>query len=256
MSKSKTIVFTHGLFVNPTSWNNWKTYFENKGYTCYAPANPYHEGNPKDLRKNFSKNLADVGFEEVVTNVAKLIDTLPEKPIVIGHSLGGLTVMKLVELNKAVAGISIDGAAPKNIIPPFQTVKTMFPVINFFKGNSVFETNKKWFHNAFCNLLTQEESDKVFDEIAVPESRNIPRHTLYKSFAKVNLKKPHNPLLFIGGENDNIIPPSLTKKIAKSYKDKNSISDYKIFTKKSHYICGQDGWQEVADYVLNWLDKI
>jgi len=256
MAKSKTIVFTHGLFVNPKSWNNWKDYFESKGYTCYTPANPYHEGNTEDLRKNIHPNLGEVGFEEVVMNVAKLIDTLSEKPIVIGHSLGGLTIMKLVELNKAIAGISIDGAAPKNIIPPFQTVKTMFPVINFLKGNSVFKPNKKWFHYAFGNTLTRAESDKVFDEIAVPESRNIPRHTLYKSFANVDLKKSHNPLLFIGGEKDNIIPPSLTKKIAASYKDKNSISDCKIFAGRSHYICGQADWQEVADYVLNWIEKL
>lgn len=256
MAKSKTIVFTHGLFVNPKSWNNWKDYFESKGYACYTPANPYHEGNPEDLRKNINPNLSKVGFEEVVINVVKFIDTLPEKPIVIGHSLGGLTIMKLVELNKAIAGISIDGAAPKNIIPPFQTVKTMFPVINFLKGNSVFQTNKKWFHNAFGNTLTRAESDKVFDEIAVPESRNIPRQTLYKSFAKVDFKKPHNPLLFIGGEKDHIIPPSLTKKIATAYKDKNSISDHKIFAGRSHYICGQDGWEKVADYVANWIAKL
>lgn len=256
MSKSKTIVFTHGLFVNPKSWENWKTYFESNGYTCYNPANPHHEGNPSDLRENISTNLSNVGFEDVVMNVANFIDTLTEKPIVIGHSLGGLTVMKLIELGKAAAGISIDGAAPKNILPPFQTVKTMFPVINFLKGNSVFQTNKEWFHQAFCNTLTKAESNKVFEEIAVPESRNIPRHTLYKSFAKIDFTKPHQPLLFIGGEKDNIIPPALTKKIATSYKDNNSITNYKIFERRSHYICGQDGWQDVADYTLDWLKNI
>ncbi len=256
MITSKTIVFTHGLFVNPESWQQWKRYFESKGYTCHTPANPYHEGKPADLRSNINPGLGKVGFEDTVMNVVRHIDTLPEKPIVIGHSLGGLTVMKLVELNKAVAGISIDGAAPKNIFPPFQTVKVMFPVINFLKGNSVFNTNKRWFHKAFASTLTREESDKVFDRIAVPESRNIPRHTLYKSFADINLRDAHNPLLFIGGEKDNIIPASLTKKIATAYKDKNSISDYRIFEGRSHYICGQDGWQEVAGYILNWLNKI
>ena len=256
MARSKTVVFTHGLFVNPVSWNNWKLYFENKGYSCYAPANPYHEGDPAYLRENISPNLGKVGFEDVVRNVAKFIETLPEKPIVIGHSLGGLTIMKLVELDKAVAGISIDGAAPKNILPPFQTVKTMFPVINFLKGNSVFDTNKRWFHYAFGNTLSRTKSDQVFDEIAVPESRNIPRETLYKSFAKVDFSKPHHPLLFIGGEKDHIIPPALTRKIANAYQDKNSIAEYKIFPGRSHYTCGQEGWHEVADYVLHWLDRI
>jgi pimeloyl-ACP methyl ester carboxylesterase len=250
---SKTIVFVHGLFVNPTSWAAWKTYYESKGYTCYIPANPYHEGNPADLRANINPELTKVGFEDVVNNIVKLIDTLPEKPIVIGHSLAGLVVQKLIEMGKASAGICIDGAVPKNILPPLRTVKTMFPVIQPFSGNSPYVATKKWFHFAFCTTLTKDESDKVYNEICVPESRRIPRQTLYKSFAKIDLKKPHNPLLFIGGEKDNIIPARLSKKNAGAYKDKNSISDFKEFKGKCHYICGQDGWQEVADYILNWL---
>jgi pimeloyl-ACP methyl ester carboxylesterase len=253
MTKSKTIVFIHGLFVNPTSWNEWKTYFESKGYTCYTPAYPYHEGAPADLRNNINPNLAKVDFEEVVMKIAGFIDSLPEKPIVIGHSLGGLVVQKLVEINKVARGISIDGGTPKNVFPTLRTVRSMFPVINPFKGKSVFITNKKWFHNAFCSSLTRKESDTVFDEIAVPESRQIPRATLNKQFAKINFNAPHQPLLFIGGEIDKIIPARLTKKNASAYKDKNSITEFKEFKGRSHYICGQDGWQEVADYILNWL---
>lgn len=255
MTKSKTIVFIHGLFVNPTSWNEWKTYFEAKGYTCYAPAFPYHEGKPADLRNNIDPKLAQVDFENVIMHLSKFIDSLPEKPIIIGHSLGGLAVQKLVEMDKAVAGISIDGGTPKNVLPTLRTVRSMFPVINPFKGKSVFITNKKWFHNAFCSSLTRQESDIVFDEIAVPESRQIPRATLNTAFAKINFKKPHNPLLFIGGEIDKIIPARLTKRNASAYKDKNSIADFKEFKGRSHYICGQKGWQEVADYIYEWLNK-
>ena len=188
MTESKTIVFIHGLFVNPESWAEWKTYFEAKGYKCYTPANPSHEGNPTDLRKQINPNLAKVNFEDVVNNIVKLIDSLPEKPIVIGHSLAGLVVQKLVSMDKVAVGVCIDGAAPQGIV----TTKWSFwkvngGVVNPFKGNSVFEPNKKWFHYSFCNTMTREESDKVFDKYVVPESRNIPRGTL-KSFAKINFK--------------------------------------------------------------------
>lgn len=253
--KSKTIVFIHGLFVNNTSWNEWKTYFEKQGYTCYTPANPSHAGNPAGLRAHIDPNLTSVGFEDVVMNIVKLIDTLPEKPIVIGHSLAGLVVQKLVEMDKAVAGISIDGAPPKNVLPPFQTIKTVFPVINFFKRGA-FMGSKKWYHYAFFNNMSRAESDKEFEKIAVPESRKIARHTLLKSFAKVDFKKPHNPLLFIGGENDNIFPASFTKRIAGAYRDKNSITDFKSFAGRSHYICGEQGWEEVAAYIQNWLAQV
>jgi len=255
MIKSKTIVFIHGLFVNPESWNEWKAYFEAKGYKCYAPANPYHEGDPADLRKNINPGLAKVNFEDVVNNIAKLIDTLPEKPIIIGHSMAGLVVQKLISMNKAAAGVCIDGAAPVGVT----TLKWSFwranlPAINPLKGNSVFIPTKKWFHYAFCNTMTREESDKVFDEIAVPESRNIPRGTL-KSFAKIDFKKPHNPLLIIAGEKDHIVPISLNVKNFKAYKDTSSVLTFKEFKGRGHYICGEPNWQEVAGYVYNWLNE-
>lgn len=255
-AKSNTIVFVHGLFVNNTSWANWKTYFEEKGYTVYTPANPGHDGNPAALRNNIHPALTSSSFEDVVMNVVKLIDTLPEKPIVVGHSLAGLVVQKLIEMDKAVAGISIDGAPPKNVFAPLSTLKIVFPVFNFLKGNSHYMGSKEWYHKAFFNNYTKAESDKLYNEIAVPESRKVARDTVLKSFAAVDFKKPHNPLLFIGGSKDAIFHSSFTQRIAGRYKDKNSIVDVKVFDGKSHFIAGEQGWEDVAGYVLNWIEEL
>jgi len=256
MAKSKAIVFIHGLFVNPESWTDWKAYFEARGYKCYTPANPFHEGKPADLRGHIDPKLAKVNFEDVVMNIARLIDSLPEKPILIGHSMAGLVVQKLVSMHKAAAGVCIDGAPPAGIVTlKWSFWKANLPAVNPFKGNSIFIPTKKWFHYAFCNTMTQQASDSVFEEIAVPESRNIPRGTL-KHFAKIDLKKPHQPLLIIAGEKDHIVPASLNKKNFKAYTDPNSIIEFKEFAGRGHYICGEPNWQEVAGYVANWLDKL
>ena len=252
-SSSNTIVFVHGLFVNPTSWAGWKTWFESKGYTVYTPSNPGHTGNPAELRANPPAGLGKIDFEQVVKHQAAFIDTLPEKPILIGHSLGGLIVQKLLSMGKGVAGVMIDGAAPVGIITTTWSFwKSSFPVINYFKGNSPFTGSKDWFHYTFGNTLSKAESDKVYDEIVVPESRNIARGTL-KSFAKIDFKKPHVPMLFIAGEKDNIIPADLNRKNFLAYKDKNSTREFRQFQGRSHYIVGQDGWEEVATYVLDWV---
>jgi pimeloyl-ACP methyl ester carboxylesterase len=256
MKKSKTIVLIHGMFVNNTSWNDWKTYFEKQGYTVHAPANPGHEGNPADLRRNIHPQLTQTGFEDVVMNIVRLIDTLPEKPIVIGHSMAGLVVQKLVELDKAYAGISINGAPPKNVLPPLSTVKIVWPALNFFKGSAPYMGTREWYRKAFFNTLTPAESEAAFDAIAVPESRKIGRDTVLRSFSNVDFKKPHQPLLFIGGEKDTIFPPALTKRIAGKYQHKESITDFKEFAGRSHYICGEYGWKEVAAYIENWLQKL
>ena len=253
--KTKTIVLIHGLFVNNTSWKQWKAHFEAQGYTVYAPANPGHEGDPVQLRANTHPQLTQTGFKDVVENIVKLIDTLPEKPIVIGHSLAGLVVQKLIELDKAVAGISIDGAPPKNVFAPLATIKVVLPVVNFFKGSKPFLGSKDWYHHAFFNNYSKGESDKLYETIAVPESRKVARDPLLSTFAKIDFKKPHQPLLFIGGENDNIFSAQFTQKIAGSYQDKNSVTDFKAFAGRSHFLCGEEGWEEIADYILGWLEK-
>ncbi len=254
--KTKTIVFIHGLFVNNTSWENWKSYFENQGYTVHTPANPGHEGTPSKLRTNIHPELTKTGFEDVVKNAIKLIDSLPEKPIVVGHSLAGLVVQKLIELDKVVAGVSIDGAPPKNVMAPLSTLKIVFPVVNFFKGSSAYLGSKEWYHKAFFNNYSKEESDQLYETIAVPESRKIARDTVLKSYAKIDFKKAHTPILFIGGTKDNIFPAAFTAKIASKYQDKNSKVDVKLFEGRSHFICGEKGWEEVAKYVQTWIEKL
>lgn len=89
----------------------------------------------------------------------------------------------------------------------------------------------------------------------MPESRKIARDTLLTSFANIDFKKSHQPLLFIGGEKDNIFSAQFTQKIAGSYQDKNSVTDFKAFAGRSHFLCGEEGWEEIADYILGWLGK-
>jgi len=84
----------------------------------------------------------------------------------------------------------------------------------------------------------------------------LARDPLFKSSAKLDLKKTHEPLLFIAGGNDHIFPADFTKKMADAYKDKNSMVDYKRFEGRSHFIAGEKGWEEVAGYVLDWLKKV
>jgi len=254
--KSKTIVFIHGLFVNPKSWDHWKYYFESKGFTCHTPANPYHSGEPDYLRENINPALGKVTLEDEVNHIADIVDSLSEQPILIGHSLGGLVVQKLLSMGKGSAGVCIDGVPPKGIFTlQWSFWESNFPVLNYFKGDSVFEPNKEWFHYAFAHLMSREDSDLAFDELVVPESRNVPRRTL-SAFAEVDFSAPHNPLLFIAGEKDHIVPATLNLENFHAYKNSNSVKEYIEFQGRTHYICGMPGWEEVADHILNWLEKL
>jgi len=255
MEKSKTIILIHGNFVNNITWTEWKQYYEQKGYRVYTPANPGHEGTPSELRKKVHPDLIKTGFIDVVNSIANLIDNLPEKPLIIGHSMAGMATLKLVELGKAAAGVSIDGAPPKNIFPPFQTLKTVLPAFGFFSINSYYMGSRKWYDYAFFNTISNGEKEKAFEKYAVPESYKVSRQLVLNSYSNIDFRKPHVPLLFIGGGSDHIFPPDLTKTIARKYKDTNSKVDLKIFEGKSHFICGENGWENVANYILDWYEK-
>ncbi|HMS66078.1 MAG TPA: alpha/beta hydrolase [Ignavibacteria bacterium] len=220
------------------------------------PQNPGHDGNPADLRIKVHPDLTKTGFIDVVNNIARLIDSLGERPLIIGHSMAGMAVLKLLEMGKASAAVSIDGAPPKNVFPPFQTLKSVLPAFGFFSGKDYFMGSRDWYDKCFFNTLPDEEKSKAFESIAVPESYKVSRELVLNSFSNIDFSKPHAPVLFIGGGKDNIFPRVLTETIAERYKDKSSCVDLKIFEDKSHFICGEPGWEKVADYIIDWYEKL
>jgi pimeloyl-ACP methyl ester carboxylesterase len=255
MKKSKSIILIHGNFVNSASWAKWKKRYEQKGYTVYTPDNPGHEGTPADLRNQVHPALTKTGFIDVVDNIIRLINSLPEKPLVIGHSMAGMAAMKLLEMGKVAAAVSIDGAPPKNVFPPLATLKSVLPAFGFLSSKDYYMGSREWYNKCFFNTLPAEERGNAFESFAVPESFKVSRELVLNSFSNIDFGKPHEPILFIGGGSDNIFPPSLTTTLAHKYKDKKSHVDLKIFQGKSHFICGETGWEMVADYILEWYEK-
>ncbi|MDI5887696.1 alpha/beta hydrolase [Flavobacterium yafengii] len=255
MKKSKFIILIHGNFVNSASWAKWKNRYEQKGYTVYTPDNPGHEGVPADLRNQVHPALTKTGFIDVVDSIIRLINSLPEKPLVIGHSMAGMAAMKLLEMGKVAAAVSIDGAPPKNVFPPFATLKSVLPAFGFLSSKDYYMGSREWYNKCFFNTLPAGERANAFENFAVPESFKVSRELVLNSFSNIDFGKPHEPILFIGGGSDNIFPPSLTTTLAHKYKDKKSHVDLKIFQGKSHFICGETGWEMVADYILEWYEK-
>ena len=118
-SQSKTIVFVTGAFVTNLGWEPWQRYFESKGYTTYAPAWPNKEGTAKEVRDRKPNDLAlaKTSLKQVVDHYAGFIETLPEKPIIIGHSLGGLITQLLVSRGLAAGAVALQSVPPLGVIP-------------------------------------------------------------------------------------------------------------------------------------------
>src|SRR5688500_3590131 len=103
----KTIVFVHGMFQNDKSWKNWVSYFEQLGYRCIAPAWPLHDGEPKALRENPPAGLGDLRLNQVTMKMEEVVTSLDEKPIMIGHSVGGLITQVLANQGLISLGVPI-----------------------------------------------------------------------------------------------------------------------------------------------------
>ena len=250
-----TIVFIHGMFQNPKSWEKWINFFSEKGYNCLAPAWPKHEGDPAELRNNSPAELGDLHLQTVVDEIERVVSSQTEKPILIGHSVGGLIVQLLVEKGLADAGVAIDSVAPNAMLSfDWGFLKNSAMIANPFKGNEPFYTDVESFHESFCNAMTMEETQVAFNETATHDSRNVLRDCMGEA-GHIDLDMPHAPLLFIGGEVDQIIPASLNQKNAEAYTDDSSITEFKEFANRGHFICGQPGWEEVAEYIAGWLQN-
>jgi len=200
--------------------------------------------------------LGKLNLADILDHLTKKIQALDEKPILIGHSMGGLATQILNQRGLASAAVAIDSAPPAGVFTTeFSFLKANWGhVTPFANPNSPVIMTFERFQYAFVNGMPLDEQRNAFDKYVVPESRAIPRQSL-TSVAKIDFKKEHTPLLLIAGGADHIIPASLTKTNYEKYKAGPSITDFKEFAGRNHFLLGQKGWEEVADYVLGWLNK-
>lgn len=251
---SKTILFIHGLFLNSKVWAEWREYFSSMGYNCHSPSYPFHEGIPEELRKDPDPRLTRVTFTDVYDNYASYISTLSEKPIVIGHSVGGLVSQKLLNNDLAAAAVTLGSAPPFGIVSfSMDFLMSHLPIMNIFKGNTLSTPDVNFFHTTVCNSVDRKTAERLWHDYLVPESRNIHRTSYFQG--RIDFKRPHGPLLIIAGEIDHSAPPSFCRNNFLAYEDRAGITDYKEFKGRSHLMMLEEDWKEVADYIAEWVNK-
>jgi pimeloyl-ACP methyl ester carboxylesterase len=255
---SKTIVFITGAFVSHHGWKEWQSYFESKGYKTIAPAWPHKNGTAEELRNRQPNDtaLATLTMTELVDHYAAIIKALPEKPILIGHSLGGMLTQILLNRDLAQAGIAIHPAPPLGVFPyEFSFLKAGWKVLGLFTSlkKTYLMSFKDWQY-AFVNGMSLQDQKKAYEENTIPESKTVARGAL-TSATKIDYEKPHAPLLITSGDIDTIIPAHLNYRNYKKYKQNGSVLDYKEFKGRNHFVVGLPTWKEDADYILDWISK-
>lgn len=256
----KTIVFIHGLWLHASSWQPWMYFFNQHGYDTLNPPWPGDSATVAESRSN-SKDIANRGVTEIADSYSKLIKTLPEQPIVIGHSFGGLIAQIILGRGIARAAIAIDPAPMKGVWQlPFSALKAAFPVLgNPLNINKAVSLTFNQFKYAFANTVTDQEARELYEHWTIPAPARPLFQAAVATFAgsetKVNTtNKTRGPLLITGGEKDHTAPPVLGIASLKKYNG-SAITSYKSFEGMGHSLVVDHGWKEVAEYSLEWLNK-
>ena len=254
---SRTILFIHGAFVNYQCWDEWKSFFEKNGYTTVVPPWPHKNATAVELRnRQPDSKVASIRLQQLVDYYDSIAKGLPEKPILVGHSIGGLIVQLLLQRDCGAAGVLIHSLPPKGAATNFTMLRSAKKALGFFTSTkkSYLMSFKKW-QFAYTNGMSLDQQKVAYEKFAVPETKLGLRDAI-KKVAKINFKKSHAPILFIAGSIDHSTPASVNKSNFKKYKkhDVNSVTDLKEFEGRNHFVLGQPSWKEDASYVLSWLN--
>ncbi len=254
------VTFIHGLWIHASAWRPWQELFESKGYSTSAPGWPGESETVQATREN-PDAMDDVGILAICQHYAALIDAMDVKPIVVGHSFGGLIAQELLANGYAAAAVAIDPAPIKGVkVLPFAQLRSGLPVLgNPANRKRTVALTAKQFRYSFGNALSEDESDALFERWTIPG----PGRPLFED-ATANFVKnspaavdshhaARGPLLLMSGTEDHTVPQSVTDAVHKLYADNPSTTDYHTFEGRGHSLTIDAGWTEVAAVTLDWI---
>jgi non-heme chloroperoxidase len=256
------VVFVHGLWLLPSSWDRWAAVFEDAGYTTVAP------GWPDDPETVEEANLHPEVFAhktvgQVADHYANVIGELERKPAVIGHSFGGLLAQIIAGRGLSAATVAIDAATFRGVLAlPISALKSARPVIgNPANHHRAVPLTFEQFRFGFANAVSEEEARSLFETYAVPASgtplfqvatANVNPWTE----AKVDTKNPaRGPLLLIAGEKDNTAPTAMAEGTLKKQQRNPGVTEMIELPDRGHALVIDSGWREVADTALAFVKR-
>ncbi|HEX9532889.1 MAG TPA: alpha/beta hydrolase [bacterium] len=261
-TERQPVVFIHGLWLLPSSWDRWAKLFEEAGYTALTPGWP---DDPETVSEAKAKPevFAHKTIGQVVDHFDEIIQGLERKPAIIGHSFGGLLAQILAGQGRAVATVAIDPAPFRGVLPlPFSSLKSAWPVIgNPANRNRAIPLTFDQFRFAFANAVSEQEAKELYATFSVPTS-GVP---LFQAAAanlnpwteaKVDTENPNRgPLLIIEGEKDNTVPWAIAEASFKLQQRNKAVTEMVKIPNRGHALTIDSGWREVANTALAFVKR-
>jgi len=258
----QSVIFIHGLWLLPSSWTKWQSYFEANGFFSLAARWPGDTETAEEARKS-PDVFAGHSVPDITERIATFISMLNKKPILIGHSFGGLIAQKLAGEGLSRCTIAIDPAPFKGVLPlPASVLKAFAPILlkpaNSRRAVSLSESQ---FRFGFGNAISETESSALYGEYAVPTPGKPLFEGAFANFnpkagTKVDLTNPNRgPLLIVSGEFDHVVPRAMTKAAFKLQGKNENKTEFIEMPRRGHSLVIDNGWQEVADVSLKFIHE-
>ena len=256
------VVFVHGLWLLPSSWDRWAGVFEEAGYTALTPGWPDDPETVEEANAH-PEVFAHKSVGQVANHYADVIGQLKKKPAVIGHSIGGLLVQMVAGRGLSAATVAIDPGPFRGVLPlPYSALKSSAPVLgNPANRNRAVPLTFDQFRYGFANAVSEDEAKELYETFAVPAS-GVP---LFQAAAanlnpwtevKVDTLNPdRGPLLIISGEKDNQVPWAIANGDYKRQKRNQSVTEIVEMPNRGHALVIDSGWREVADTTLAFIQR-
>ncbi len=256
------VVFVHGLWLLPSSWDRWAGVFEEAGYTALTPGWPDDPETVEEANAH-PEVFAHKSVGQVANHYADVIGQLKKKPAVIGHSIGGLLVQMVAGRGLSAATVAIDPGPFRGVLPlPYSALKSSAPVLgNPANRNRAVPLTFDQFRYGFANAVSEDEAKELYETFAVPAS-GVP---LFQAAAanlnpwtevKVDTLNPdRGPLLIISGEKDNQVPWAIANGDYKRQKRNQSVTEIVEMPNRGHALVIDSGWREIADTALAFIQR-
>jgi len=251
---SKTIMLIHGAWLTPASWDRFRSRYEAQGYAVLAPPWPYVARPADELRRSLDPRLGKLGVKQIVDHYEAAIRALPEPPILIGHSFGGLFVQLLLDRGLGAAGVAIDPAPPFGVMATPLAIWTSRGVFTAWNSwNRALTMSLDGFSSGFANTLRTIDQPREYVAQIVPTPGRIFFQAVLGIGSRVTwASSTRAPLLLTAAEHDRTVPGSMVRVNYRKQSRAGSVTAFHAFPRRSHYLCNEPGWEEVADLVLDW----
>ena len=257
----KQIALIHGLFLTHSSWEKWVDRYEAKGFIVRALAWPGLDGTVEELRADPTP-LTNLSIEIVLDYLDDAIRSFSSPPIIIGHSFGGLFAQLLAYRGLGAAIVAVDPTAPAGVLSlPFSTLKASAPVLaNPLHVSTATMLTPEQFHYAFTNTISVEASNELYDRYAIPCANRVLFEGAFENFAphspaRIDVQADRPPILLIAGGEDHLVTAGYTRSTYELIGRSTGITAFHEFAGRPHFTTAVEGWEEVADFALDWAVK-